>query len=241
MHSTFHFHYLYRSSRGFGGEAWVHVELVYQNFNLIFSWFALVCSHHHLLSWAELTYGFFYLISGYKKRRIIISPLSSYPKRWKILRSVSLGFATSTLFSITVMLVYSWCASFFRLLGNRPQGSKWGYTLAMIGFALITLYMTLCICCYFGLAIFFLLLIALSAHIFFTFLYIGFSVFTCYLRHSESRFFGVAQCWFSFYEPYFQKYRDFACCYTWVVSNHFNYIREFLFSSFLRKKRRNGY
>ncbi len=27
-------------------------------------------------------------------------------------------------------------------LGNRPQGAKWGYTLAFIGFALITVYMT---------------------------------------------------------------------------------------------------
>ena len=31
---------------------------------------------------------------------------------------------------------------FLLSLGNRPQGSKWGYTLAMIGFALITIYMT---------------------------------------------------------------------------------------------------
>ena len=27
-------------------------------------------------------------------------------------------------------------------LGNRPQGAKWGYTLAFVGFALITVYMT---------------------------------------------------------------------------------------------------
>jgi chitin synthase len=31
---------------------------------------------------------------------------------------------------------------FILALGNRPQGSKWGYTLAFIGFALITIYMT---------------------------------------------------------------------------------------------------
>lgn len=34
---------------------------------------------------------------------------------------------------------------FLLSLGNRPQGSKWGYTLAMIGFAVITVYMTVCI------------------------------------------------------------------------------------------------
>jgi chitin synthase len=31
---------------------------------------------------------------------------------------------------------------FILALGNRPQGSKWGYTTAMIGFAFITVYMT---------------------------------------------------------------------------------------------------
>lgn len=31
---------------------------------------------------------------------------------------------------------------FILALGNRPQGSKLGYTLAFIGFAVITIYMT---------------------------------------------------------------------------------------------------
>jgi hypothetical protein len=34
---------------------------------------------------------------------------------------------------------------FILSLGNRPQGSKWGYTLAMVGFAVITIYMTVSI------------------------------------------------------------------------------------------------
>jgi chitin synthase len=33
---------------------------------------------------------------------------------------------------------------FILALGNRPQGSKWAYTGAFIGFALITCYMTAC-------------------------------------------------------------------------------------------------
>jgi len=44
VHSTVHFHYLYRSSHTFIRKAWIHVEMVYQIFNLIFSWFALVRS-----------------------------------------------------------------------------------------------------------------------------------------------------------------------------------------------------
>ena len=41
VHSTFHFHYIYRSAHGFGRKFWLHIELLYQTFNLIFSWFAL--------------------------------------------------------------------------------------------------------------------------------------------------------------------------------------------------------
>lgn len=42
IHSTFHFTYIYRSSHTFIRKSWIHVELLYQVFNLIFSWFALV-------------------------------------------------------------------------------------------------------------------------------------------------------------------------------------------------------
>lgn len=37
---------------------------------------------------------------------------------------------------------------FILSLGNRPQGSKWGYTIAFIGFAVITIYMTVRVCIY---------------------------------------------------------------------------------------------
>lgn len=43
VHSTFHFHYIYRSSHTAMRKFWIHVELVYQVFNLIFTWFSLVC------------------------------------------------------------------------------------------------------------------------------------------------------------------------------------------------------
>jgi chitin synthase len=43
VHSTFHFYYIYRSSHTVMRKFWIHVEMVYQFLNLIFSWFALVC------------------------------------------------------------------------------------------------------------------------------------------------------------------------------------------------------
>lgn len=44
IHSTVKFHYIYRSSHSFMRKFWIHVELLYQTFNLFFSWFALVRS-----------------------------------------------------------------------------------------------------------------------------------------------------------------------------------------------------
>jgi cellulose synthase/poly-beta-1,6-N-acetylglucosamine synthase-like glycosyltransferase len=42
IHGTVKFHYIYRSSHSFARKFWIHVELLYQTFNLIFSWFGLV-------------------------------------------------------------------------------------------------------------------------------------------------------------------------------------------------------
>ena len=68
VHSTFHFHYLYRSSHGFGRKAWIHVELVYQVFNLIFSWFALVCL---IIIQVELSWRMGLFIFGIKKGKLL--------------------------------------------------------------------------------------------------------------------------------------------------------------------------
>lgn len=38
IHSSYHFGYLYRSDHTFWRKLWLHVELVYQAFNMIFAW-----------------------------------------------------------------------------------------------------------------------------------------------------------------------------------------------------------
>lgn len=47
---------------------------------------------------------------------------------------------------VNVILTYFYLGllimCFILSLGNRPQGSKWGYTAAFIGFGIITIYMT---------------------------------------------------------------------------------------------------
>ncbi|KAH9160206.1 chitin synthase-domain-containing protein [Lactarius sanguifluus] len=41
IHGTVKLHYIYRSSHSFKPKSWIHVELTYQTFNLVFSWFTL--------------------------------------------------------------------------------------------------------------------------------------------------------------------------------------------------------
>lgn len=115
IHSTVHFHYIYRSSHSFMRKFWIHVELVYQTFNLIFSWFGL----------GNFFISFFILSNALEDPAIIGG------KGIKVINTI-LQYAYVGLLLMCFMLS----------LGNRPQGSKWGYTLAFVGFAFFTIYMT---------------------------------------------------------------------------------------------------
>ncbi|KAF8633773.1 hypothetical protein AX15_001279 [Amanita polypyramis BW_CC] len=112
IHSVVHFHYIYRSSHSFLRKFWIHIEMLYQMFNLIFSWFAM---------------------ANYFIAFVILSDALE-----------SFNFKGIRIFNIILEYVYVGLLimCFLLSLGNRPQGSKWGYTFAFIGFALITIYMT---------------------------------------------------------------------------------------------------
>jgi chitin synthase len=111
IHSTVHFHYLYRSSHSFMRKFWIHIEMFYQLYNLIFAWFAL---------------GNYYIAF------IILSQaLESYIPQIHVLNIILNYFYLGLLIMC-----------FLLSLGNRPQGSKWGYTFAFVGFGIVTIYMT---------------------------------------------------------------------------------------------------
>lgn len=133
IHSTVHFHYIYRSSHSFLRKFWIHVEMLYQLFNLIFSWFALVRSFHHC-----------YQLGAF----LTTSPQGNYYISFIIL-SESMedpSFHLGKIHILNVILEYLYLGllivCFLLALGNRPQGAKWFYTTAFLGFALITVYMT---------------------------------------------------------------------------------------------------
>ncbi|KZT69531.1 glycosyltransferase family 2 protein [Daedalea quercina L-15889] len=115
IHGTVKFHYIYRSSHTFLRKFWIHVEFIYQTFNLFFSWFAL---------------GNFYIFF------VVLTDSLEDP-------SFSFGNGIKYL-NIVLNYVYLGLLimCFLLSLGNRPQGSKWAFVTAMVGFALITVYMT---------------------------------------------------------------------------------------------------
>ncbi|EIW73092.1 hypothetical protein TREMEDRAFT_70893 [Tremella mesenterica DSM 1558] len=110
IHSIVHFGYLYRSSHSVLRKFFLHIELIYQTINLIFSWFAL---------------GNFYIAFV-----VLTNSLETLSKNWR--------YANLPLQYLYVALLL---LCFLLSLGNRPAGSKIGYTISMIGFALLTIYM----------------------------------------------------------------------------------------------------
>jgi len=88
VHSTVHFHYIYRSAHSFMRKFWIHVELVYQSFNLIFSWFSLV----------RLSLSRSIVLLTMLSRPIFTLPSMYCPILWRIPPSVSKESTSSTSF-----------------------------------------------------------------------------------------------------------------------------------------------
>jgi hypothetical protein len=103
------------------------------------SYLLVVRSREHLLPSLQLlrslTSGVSSLQGNYYIAFIILSDAMEDP-----------SFKLNGIHVLNVILEYFYVGlllmCFILALGNRPQGSKLGYTLAFIGFALITIYMT---------------------------------------------------------------------------------------------------
>ncbi|GAA5893025.1 hypothetical protein JCM5296_003407 [Sporobolomyces johnsonii] len=113
LHSSYHFGYIYRSDHTFWRKLWLHVELLYQTFNMLFSWFGLanwfIIFRILTSSLADPSFG----VSGIKYLNIVLE------------------------YYYAALLI----CCFLLALGNRPQGSNGIYIFIMTSFALITVYM----------------------------------------------------------------------------------------------------
>lgn len=114
IHSTVHFGYLYRSSHSFLRKAVLHFEMVYQTFSMLFAWFGLA---NYYIAFVILTQS---------------------------LEDPSFNFNGIVYFNDVLRYIYLGVLimCFLLAMGNRPQGSKMMFTIALVVFAFITIYMT---------------------------------------------------------------------------------------------------
>jgi chitin synthase len=119
IHSVVHFHYIYRSSHSFLRKFWIHVEMVYQVFNLIFAWFSLVSRWNLNLVGKDLMLAY---------RPITTSPSQFWRKQWRMKASASKASTSSTLSSTTSTSASSSLASSYRwvIVHREPNGSTLG-------------------------------------------------------------------------------------------------------------------
>jgi len=113
IHSSFHFGYIYRSDHSIWRKWWLHVELFYQTFNMIFAWFGL---------------GNYYIIFN-----ILTTSLEDS----------SFGLTGIKYFNDVLKYYYIalLICCFLLALGNRPAGARKTYAFIMCSFAFITAYM----------------------------------------------------------------------------------------------------
>lgn len=110
IHSIIKFNYIYRSNHSFFRKTVLHVEMIYQFIQLLFSWFSLA---NYYLSFN------------------ILAESMTDVVHWLHIPSVICEYV------YLAFLIYCFLLS----MGNRPQGNRNGYLLAMIVFALLMMYM----------------------------------------------------------------------------------------------------
>ena len=105
---------IYRSHHSFLRIFWLHIELVYQLFQQLFSWLSLA---NYFIAFSILTNS-------------LTDPSFNLP--WAKYVGEVLHYVYLALLVMCFLLA----------MGNKPQGSQKMYTVAMICFAFITAYMT---------------------------------------------------------------------------------------------------
>ncbi|KAL1924501.1 uncharacterized protein VTP21DRAFT_4155 [Calcarisporiella thermophila] len=117
VYALFHFAQINRSRHSVLRKFLLYFEFIYQCYSLLFSWFGM---------------GNFYL-TFYS----LAEALVHLDKQRPFSMNVALGFKMVLTYIYVTLLV----VQFVMALGNRPQGSKYAYTMIMIFFAFIMGYM----------------------------------------------------------------------------------------------------
>ncbi|ORZ14903.1 glycosyltransferase family 2 protein [Lobosporangium transversale] len=120
LFSVFHFGKIYKSNHAYWRKLLFHLQFLYNIVNIIFSWFAIAN-----------TYLTFYILAN-----SLMFSENSPGGRSDIFRIVFIILKYFYEFLVIIVFVLS--------MGNRPTGSKFLYTAAIVFFAFLMVYMTFC-------------------------------------------------------------------------------------------------
>ncbi|RUS16057.1 chitin synthase-domain-containing protein [Endogone sp. FLAS-F59071] len=163
VYSLFHFSQIWKSDHSFMRKVVLHVEFAYNFVSLIFSWFALV---GHLFFFNHLCACILFLV---RLLFLFLPPLLSLYSVTENLISnshngkqgnfyITFYFITNSLADPTLdpfgngwgnnlfeifryAYIFLVIVQFICSMGNRPQGSKWMFTISLIFYAIIMAYM----------------------------------------------------------------------------------------------------
>ncbi|KAF9486513.1 chitin synthase 2 [Pholiota conissans] len=123
IHATFHFYKIWTSGQNFFRMIILQLEFIYNAIQLLFTWTSL----------ANFYLAFFFLVSSATKEQTSGAFNFLGQGAGKTVFEIFLNLYIGLIFLVLV------CS-----LGNRPQGSKWAYTIAMILFGLCNIITTWC-------------------------------------------------------------------------------------------------
>ncbi|CAM1507663.1 Fc.00g073040.m01.CDS01 [Cosmosporella sp. VM-42] len=118
LYSLMHFSRIYRSSHSIFRLFFLHIQLVYNFLNLVFTWFSLAS---------------YYLTTA------IIMQLVGTPQVQSLYHGWSFGDIASPIFNVLIKHIYVGfiILQFILALGNRPKGSQYTYMISFMAFGMI--------------------------------------------------------------------------------------------------------
>ncbi|KAF9531863.1 glycosyltransferase family 2 protein [Crepidotus variabilis] len=124
VHATVFWFRIWTSGQNFFRKIWLQIEFIYNAINLIFTWTSL----------ANFYLAFFFLVSSATKAE-------SGNSAFNFLGSGAAGIVVEVFLNLYIGLLF---VVLVCSLGNRPQGSKWTYVLAIFLFGLCNIITTWC-------------------------------------------------------------------------------------------------
>ncbi|KAI9147268.1 chitin synthase G [Paramyrothecium foliicola] len=121
LYALIHFGRVYRSGHSFVRLFWLHIQLVYNFFNVLFSWFAL---------------------ASYWLTTVVIMDLVGTPEIMLEYHGWPFGDVATPIVNVVLKYFYLTfiVAQFILALGNRPKGSKYTYVASFMVFGFIQAY-----------------------------------------------------------------------------------------------------